>query len=176
MLRKYNNISGILEDVENIPDDIYEFAKNFRNDTSYKTQSINTNVNANNILQYTKERLIQYGDRGQIVSDLEHVLYLLGYKTYSGSKPDGIFGNEVKSAVESIQTKNGIVSTGSVGAMTARLLYNLISNTKTGVSIPKKNSKTNSSSNKKPDIILSDIKKYWWMPAILLAVLLVIKM
>lgn len=90
--------------------------------------SSNAIIYANNIVQYTKGRMIQYGDRGQIVAQLENVLDILGYKTYSGYRPDGIFGNEVKDAVEEIQAKNGLLNTGSVGTVTSRLLYNLIDN------------------------------------------------
>ncbi len=110
---------------------IDSFTSGFENKLGLNQSSkINKNsiLYANNILQYTQDRSIQYGDRGKIVSDLEYVLNLLGYKTYSTSSPDGIFGDKVKYAVESIQSKSGIINNGIVSNMTARILYNMLSN------------------------------------------------
>ncbi len=108
---------------------IDSFSSGFENTLGInKHSNINNNslLYANNIVQYTQDRSIQYGDRGQIVSYLEYVLNLLGYKTYSGSSPDGVFGDKVKSAIESIQSRNGLINNGIVGTMTARILYNMV--------------------------------------------------
>ena len=71
-------------------------------------------------------RVLKKGDRGDWVSILQFLLDLLGYRTYSGASPDGIFGNMVFQGVQGFQKDVGLIPNGEVGRYTSYYLYKTI--------------------------------------------------
>ncbi|HEY9643159.1 MAG TPA: peptidoglycan-binding protein [Coleofasciculaceae cyanobacterium] len=67
--------------------------------------------------------LLQYGDRGAQVSQLQSALKSLGY--YSGTI-DGVFGTSTEVAVQTFQLDYGLSADGVVGSVTQRKLQTLV--------------------------------------------------
>jgi peptidoglycan hydrolase-like protein with peptidoglycan-binding domain len=66
--------------------------------------------------------VVQYGDRGAQVSQIQSALKSLGY--YSGTI-DGVFGPSTAAAVQTFQLDYGLNGDGVVGSMTLRTLQSV---------------------------------------------------
>ena len=84
-------------------------------------------VEAQKLLSYCQIRPIKMGDRGDIVATLQFLLNTLGYKTYSGETPDGVFGPMTYRAVIEYQRSRGLKPDGIVGRLTAFKIYQEVS-------------------------------------------------
>lgn len=80
-------------------------------------------VEAQKLLSYCNIKPIKKGDRGDIVATLQFLLNILGYKTYTGEVPDGIFGPMTYRAVIEYQKSRGLKPDGVVGRLTAFKIY-----------------------------------------------------
>jgi len=80
-------------------------------------------VEAQKLLTYCNVRPIKMGDKGDIVVTLQFLLDVLGYKTYTGEVPDGIFGPMTYRAVIEYQKSRGLKPDGVVGRLTAFKIY-----------------------------------------------------
>lgn len=80
-------------------------------------------IEAQKLLNYCQIRPIKSGDRGDMVATLQFLLDILGYKTYTGEKPDGIFGTMTYRAVIGYQKSRGLKPDGIVGKLTAFKIY-----------------------------------------------------
>ncbi len=80
-------------------------------------------IEAQKLLSYCNIKPIKMGDRGDIVATLQFLLNILGYKTYTGEVPDGIFGPMTYRAVIEYQKSRGLKPDGVVGRLTAFKIY-----------------------------------------------------
>lgn len=94
-------------------------------------------IEAQKLLQYAQTKPIKMGDKGDIVATLQFLLNILGYKTYTGVVPDGIFGPMTYNAVVEYQRSRGLKPDGVVGRLTAFRIYQEIAErTKTARLLP----------------------------------------
>jgi len=80
-------------------------------------------IEAQKLLRYCQIRPIRMGDKGDIVSTLQFLLNILGFKTYTGETPDGVFGPMTYRAVVEYQKSRGLKPDGIVGRLTAFKIY-----------------------------------------------------
>ena len=96
--------------------------KSFQKDNELKVDGLVGPETKGKLTEYIKYdgELINYGDRGEKVSDVQDHLKDLGYY---GGKKDGIFGPVTRTAVQSFQEVNELKVDGIVGPETFKALH-----------------------------------------------------
>ena len=90
-------------------------------------------VEATRLLRYCQLKTLKKGDSGDMVKTLQFLLNTLGYKTYKGEVPDGVFGPLTERAVIEFQKSKGLRPDGIVGKFTAFKIYQEVAErTRTG--------------------------------------------